>query len=178
MDLSALPFPTVAILGAMVAGAVVLIVAVRLSRRRRPGASELILDGSNVMHWRGDVPDLDTVRDVLRTLVARGFAPGVIFDANAGYLVSDRYRDDAWFAKRLGLPVARVLVVPKGVPADVTILRAARERGARIVTNDRYRDWTDLHPEVADPGHLVRGDYRGGSLRIDPGPLGRGVAKG
>ena len=44
---------------------------------------------------------------------------------------------------------------------------AARDLGARIVSNDRYRDWAADHPEVATPGHLVRGGYREGALWLD-----------
>lgn len=36
--------------------------------------------------------------------------------------------------------------------------------GARIVTNDRYRDWAEAHPEIATPGHLIRGGWREGKL--------------
>jgi hypothetical protein len=57
----------------------------------------------------------------------------------------------------LGLPQDQVLVVPKGSPADPWILTTARDFGARIVTNDRYRDWAEAHPEVAKPGFLVHG---------------------
>ncbi|TFL16480.1 NYN domain-containing protein [Jannaschia formosa] len=137
-----------------------------LGRGRKPGP-ELILDGSNVMHWREGGPSLDTVREAVDHLTAKGFTVGVIFDANAGYKLSGRYRDDDWFAAKLRLPGSRVVVVPRGTPADATILRAARDRGARIVTNDRFRDWADAHPEVTRPGHLVRGRYRAGRLQFD-----------
>ena len=36
--------------------------------------------------------------------------------------------------------------------------------GARIVSNDRFRDWEDRHPEVRDPGRLIPGGYRDGVL--------------
>lgn len=88
----------------------------------------------------------------------------MVFDANAGYLVSDRYLHHGGFGKLLGLPEDRVMVVPKGSPADATVLLAARDLGARIVTNDRYRDWADRHPEVREPGYLIRGGYRDGRL--------------
>jgi hypothetical protein len=58
-------------------------------------------------------------------------------------------------------------VVNKGNPADPTILAAARDLKARIVSNDRYRDWTESHPEVAKPGHVIRGGYRDGNLWLD-----------
>lgn len=90
--------------------------------------------------------------------------PGVIFDANAGYKINDRYLDDGAFASLLGLPDANVLVVPKGTPADRYILEAARSMGARIVTNDRFRDWEDSFPEVRQADLLIRGGFREGRL--------------
>ncbi|MCU0912684.1 MAG: hypothetical protein MUE98_15560, partial [Rhodobacteraceae bacterium] len=41
--------------------------------------------------------------------------------------------------------------------------------GAQIVTNDRFRDWVERFPEVRQPGHLVRGNYRDGALWLDLG---------
>ncbi len=67
----------------------------------------------------------------------------------------------------IGLPGDQVVVVPKGTVADLTVLAAARDLGARVVTNDRYRDWAEQHPEVREPGHLVRGGYRDGQLWLN-----------
>jgi hypothetical protein len=135
-----------------------------LVRRRRP---EVILDGSNVMHWNDGAPDLATVRDVLDAARRSGFAVGVMFDANAGYLLTGRNRHDDWFAARLGLPVRRVMVVPRGVQADGVILRAACDRGARIITNDRFRDWAELFPDVRRSGWLIRGRHDGSGVGLD-----------
>jgi hypothetical protein len=46
-------------------------------------------------------------------------------------------------------------------------LAAAADLGARVVTNDRYRDWVEQHPEVTEPGHLIRGGYKAGKLWLD-----------
>ncbi|HBT00918.1 MAG TPA: hypothetical protein DEB47_13885, partial [Citreicella sp.] len=100
-------------------------------------------------------------------LSAQGYAPGVVFDANVGYKLSDRYLDGFALAKLLGLRRDRVTVVARGTPADGVILAAARDHKARVVTNDRYRDWTDQHPEVAENGYLVRGGYRAGRLWLN-----------
>lgn len=137
------------------------------SRPRTPPPPPLVIDGSNVMHWRDNVADIAVVREVVVTLTSRGYAPGVAFDANAGYLISGRYMNERAFSEMLGLPVSRILVVGKGTPADPVILSAARDLSARIVTNDRYRDWAADHPEVATPGHLIRGGFRDGALWLD-----------
>jgi len=127
----------------------------------------IVVDGSNVMHWNGNVPQIETLQEVLEHLIRRGYTPGVVFDANAGYLIAGRYLNDRALARMLGLPPKRVMIVPKGSPADATVLAAARDLGARIVSNDRYRDWADGHPELQEPGWLIRGDYRDGRLRMD-----------
>lgn len=127
----------------------------------------IILDGSNIMHWKGAGPDIVAVKDTIQLLSAKGFAPGVVFDANVGYKLFDRYHDDAALARLLGLSRDRVMVVAKGTPADEVILAAARDHRARVVTNDRYRDWIERHPEIAVDGYLVRGGYRAGKVWLN-----------
>ncbi|MGL5010244.1 MAG: NYN domain-containing protein, partial [Paracoccaceae bacterium] len=127
-----------------------------------------VIDGSNVMHWRDKTPQLAPLLAVVAELTRRGLTPGVVFDANAGYKLSDRYHHDGAFGKMLGLPRDRVFVVPKGTPADGYVLTAARELNARVVSNDRFRDWQEDFPEVTQPGHVIRGGYRDGVLWLDP----------
>lgn len=141
---------------------------------------DFIIDGSNVMYWLDKTPQTQPLFDILSELRRRGFVVGVVFDANAGHKLWQRYRDDFYFSQHLGLSEEQVLVVPKGSPADPIILTAARNHGARIITNDRYRDWVDQFPEIATPGHLVRGGYRNGKLWLDEtalsGPIAEAVA--
>ena len=127
----------------------------------------ILVDGSNVMHWKDGTPQLGTLREVIAHLTQKGFTPGVVFDANAGYKVAGRYTHDRAMGQLLGLPQDRVFVAPKGTQADPLLLTTARDLQARIVTNDRYRDWAETHPEVADKGHLIRGGYRDGTLWLD-----------
>jgi hypothetical protein len=128
---------------------------------------DVIVDGSNVMHWKDGTPKIETVRAVVQDLTRRGYSPGVMFDANAGYLLTGTYQHDGFFGKALGLPQGRVMVVPKGTPADPHILNAARDKGARIVTNDRFRDWRDQFPEARKRGHLIRGGFKSGQLWLE-----------
>ena len=141
--------------------------APRRPARPKPAPNWIIVDGSNVMYWRDNTPQLATVKEVLAHLVTLGFTPGVVFDANAGYLLNGRYLHHGPFSQLLGLPEDRVMVVPKGTPADTIVLAAARDLGAPVVSNDRYRDWIGQHPEVANPGHVIRGGYRDGGLWLD-----------
>ncbi len=138
-----------------------------LFARRQVAPKYVVVDGSNVMHWKDKLPQLESVRAVVDQLTAAGYAPGVVFDANAGYKLLGKYTHDLAFSKLLGLPHNRVLVVAKGTPADPVILASARELGARIVSNDRFRDWAETHPEVRLPGHVIAGGYRDGQVWLD-----------
>ena len=143
------------------------ILLIRSGIRRVRRKQWVVVDGSNVMHWRDGKPRLENVKEAVAQLEASGFTPGVVFDANAGYLLFDKYLHHRAFAKRLGLPEERVMVVPNGTPADPTILAASRDHGARILTNDQFRDWSDQHPEIKDPGYLITGRYASGRLKLD-----------
>lgn len=136
----------------------------RRSRQRKP----ILIDGSNVLHWRNGKPDLTLVKQLVQTLTQAGYAPGVVFDANIGYKISDRFLNDTRLAEMLDLPVAQVMVSPKGVPADLYLLEAARDTGAAIVTNDRFRDWQEEFPETANASRLIRGGFKEGALYLEP----------
>ena len=74
---------------------------------RKPGQNKLgrrqqvIIDGSNVMYWKDGEPRLDSVSEVLLKLSKMGFDPGVIFDANVGYLLTGKHKNDEGMSKRL-----------------------------------------------------------------------------
>lgn len=127
----------------------------------------VVVDGSNVMHWNGGTPKLETVLELNAYLTEHGYMPGVVFDANVGYKVQGKFLNDRALAGLLGLPKDRVMVVPKGSPADPLILTAARDLDAKIVSNDRFRDWAEKYPEVDQSGYLMRGGYRSGKLWVD-----------
>ncbi|UOA26604.1 hypothetical protein [Pseudosulfitobacter sp. DSM 107133] len=155
------------------AAALLLLRRPRAAPKRRPAPRKartgppVILDGSNVMYWKTQSPDLAPVREVVNTLTDRGLSSSVIFDANAGHLLYGKYWHGTDFAAALNLPDSHVRVVDKGTPADPLILQTARDLRAPIVTNDRYRDWLDQFPEARKRGHLIRGGYRKGPLWLD-----------
>lgn len=145
----------------------------RKSRAKAPGKARAgkkplaVIVGSNVMHWQESTPQLEPVIAVVRLLERQGYRAGVIFDANAGYRLQDRYMDDDVLGRRLGLPEDRVLVVPKGQQADPFLLTYARDSGAIVISNDRFRDRIAEYPELAAPGRLVRGGWRDGRVWLD-----------
>ncbi len=151
-----------------VSASLILLLRTLFTGARGPARGEpVILDGSNILYWENGEPRIETVRKVLSHLLEQGYAPGVIFDANVGYIVSGSYMHDGTLAKSLGVSRDRVMVVPKGTPADPAILTAARDLGARIVTNDRYRDWAGDYPEISQPGYLIHGALAGGKVSLD-----------
>ncbi|SEW30482.1 Zc3h12a-like Ribonuclease NYN domain-containing protein [Cognatiyoonia koreensis] len=126
----------------------------------------IVLDGSNVMFWGGD-PSAKTLNHVIGHITQKDFSPIVIFDASAGYRLSDRFMTEGDFARLTSLPEKQILVVNKGVVADAVILDFASEHNLRIVTNDRYRDWSGSFPIVREKGRLLRGDFKQGNVRLN-----------
>lgn len=131
-----------------------------------PAARErhVVIDGSNLLYWYNEKPDLMPVRAAISVMQARGFVPGVVFDTHVGAKIGAQDQDDRSLAEQLALPPDRVLVVPRGIPADHCILQVARDLSAPVVTNDQFRDWVADFPEFTQPGRLIRGGYRNGDL--------------
>lgn len=139
-------------------------------RRERSAGPEpyahVVVDGSNVMFWRDNTPSLDTVTEVVTTLVENGYRPVVWFDANAGYHLIGRYAHDGELARVLGLPERQVIVVPKGTPADPALLAGARALRAPVVSNDRFRDWQADFGDVL-AGQMIRGRPVADGIHLD-----------
>ena len=142
-----------------------LLSAVALRKRRR--GNRVLIDGSNVMYWKGGSPQIETLKEVIAKIAEQRLLPAVVFDANAGYLLAGKYQHHHAMAKMVGLSEDHVMVAPKGTPADSFLLMAARDFDAPIVTNDRYRDWADDYPEISQPGRLIQGGYRKGALWLE-----------
>lgn len=138
-----------------------------------PSRAWIVVDGSNVLHWDDEVPAIATVARVVGELRSRGFVPVVWFDANVGYRIGDRYMGPALLARALDLPARQVFVAPKGTPADPLLLEGAAVLNARVVTNDRFRDWAADHPKIHEPGFLVPGRIRDGAVTLTMQDTGR-----
>lgn len=117
----------------------------------------VVVDGSNVMHWAGDGAELTSIVQVIAHLKAQGYQTAIVFDANVGYKLEDKFIGSRELARKLGLSSDAVVVVDKGQPADRLILQVARELGAKVVSNDRFREWADDFPEVMEAGRVMRG---------------------
>lgn len=132
-----------------------------------PLKATVVVDGSNVMHWGGDA-SMMVLRRVVGALVQKDHTPIVLFDANVGWKLFDRYQDDAAMAAHLGLPSRQVFVVSKGEVADERILHLADELDLPVVSNDRFRDWSVHYPWVSDKGRTLRGEWAEGAVRWGP----------
>lgn len=131
------------------------ILLLRFKLRKR--TNWVIVDGSNVLYWDKDEPNLHSVRLVIQKLVLDGFEPVLWFDANVGYFVSGRYMNSASLSKALRYPARRITVAPKGTPADPLLISDAERLRALIVTNDRFRDWQEHFPRVTKQDAFLRG---------------------
>lgn len=134
----------------------------RLSRPLDP-AKNIVVDGSNVMHWDGE-PSALILNRVLVALDEKGLNPVVFFDANVGYKLWDRHANARHVAPKIGVAVDRVVVAPSGVTADELLLEFAVKHGLRVVTNDRFLDWRVKYPRAGEKGFLVKGEWRQGNV--------------
>lgn len=137
-----------------------------LRLKLRKPANWVVVDGSNVLYWENDEPALQSVRLVIEKLVSEGFEPIVWFDANIGYLVVGHYMNPAKLSKALRFPARQIWVAPKGTPADPLLIADAAKLNARIVTNDRFRDWEEQFPQVAQQDLFLRGTIRKKSVHF------------
>jgi hypothetical protein len=100
---------------------------------RKPRIS--IVDGSNVAHsTEGAAPRLANIAIMRDKLIEKGFQPVLVVDAALRHQIDDR----AGYEKMVD--AGEVKQAPAGTDADYFILSFARELGARVVSNDRFRD--------------------------------------
>lgn len=97
--------------------------------------SPVLVDGSNVAHaTEGGEARLDNIQLVMRKLSSDGFTPLIVADAALRHQIDDK----AGYEKLIDDGI--VHQAPAGTDADYFILSFARQMGARILTNDRFRD--------------------------------------
>lgn len=157
---------------ATIASALLIFLPGKPSRSRQsqkpPQIPWVVIDGSNVLFWSPTGAALATVVQVLRRVEAAGLCPVVWFDANVGYRVGDRWLGPIELAKALNIPCKQVFVAEKGHPADPFLLKMAIQRGARVITNDRYRDWVAQFPDIKKPGFLIQGRFGAKGVELLP----------
>ncbi len=139
----------------------------RGKRRQKPSKQRYVMvDGSNVLYWKNERVDVAPLQDLVLSLTGKGWVPVLWFDANAGYLIADRYMGPKDLAVLFGVPEKQVHVAPKGTPADPLLLDGAKALKAQIISNDRFRDWKGSHPILHGKKRLVTGVWRKNGVEL------------
>ncbi|WP_299417601.1 hypothetical protein [uncultured Sulfitobacter sp.] len=129
---------------------------------------KIMLDGSNILFWRGEQAQLELPKEVARALVSRRFEPVLYFDHSIKQYAEQEYLDDL-------LHLVDVVVAPRGTPADKLLLERAQQGRVQIVSNDRFRDWRSHHPRLRGDwlvtGSIKKGGRVSFSKKLRPAPL-------
>lgn len=113
----------------------------KTGRRRRRNI--VLVDGSNVAHvTEGAVARLANIRLVQEKLREEGFEPIIVADAALRHQIDETHAYEAMIES------GSVQQAPAGTDADWFILNFARELGAPVLSNDRFRDRIAHFPEV------------------------------
>ena len=104
-----------------------------------------LIDASNVAHsTEGGAARLANILAVRDKLAEEGYAPVIVADAALRHQID---QPDAY--ERL-VDDGTIRQAPAGTDADYFLLAFARELGASVVSNDRFRDRLDTFPEARD----------------------------
>jgi len=112
---------------------------------RETTSNVAIVDGSNVAHCtEGEPAHVANLLAVREKLCEEGLEPIIVADAALRHQIDDPAR----YEKMIDDGMVRQ--APAGTDADYFILSFARELGASIVSNDRFRDRIKQFPEARD----------------------------
>lgn len=127
---------------------------------------QVVIDGSNVLYWGGEEPDINTLKSVIDTVHRQGYEPIIWFDANVGYKISDRYLGPNELAHILRLTPRQIYVTEKGTQADPYILEMAAQLSTTVISKDQYRDFEATHPWIREPGRRLGGHMKAADFGI------------
>lgn len=122
------------------------------------GKEMIVIDGANVAYEEksaGGRPKLSNLLKVRRELEERGFEALILVDASLKYDIDDQTQLESLIASQ------QVRQVPAGTDADFFIIQLAEQLDARIVTNDRYKDYAERFPWIQErrlPYMIVKGE--------------------
>lgn len=125
------------------------------------GELRFVIDGTNLVLLHGRAhPELRYVLALCTYLADRGADPVCYFDANIRYILGDSGGDQlAVFEQLEATPwwSDALQVVPSGTDADAWILQRAKADGARVISNDKYRDRARKNRWIWKRRHAVVG---------------------
>lgn len=105
----------------------------------------VLIDGSNVAHSsEGEKARLANILLIEEKIREDGMEPIIVADAALRHQIDDRGRYEKL------VEAGKIKQAPAGTDADYFILSFARELGASVVSNDRYRDRIARYPEVEE----------------------------
>jgi hypothetical protein len=122
------------------------------------GREVVIIDGANVAYEErsaGGKPKLSNLLRVRGELEGRGFEAVILVDASLKYDIDDQSQLETLIHSQ------QVRQVPAGTDADYFIIQLAEQFNARVVTNDRYKDYLEQYPWINDrrlPYMIVKGE--------------------
>lgn len=102
----------------------------------------IVVDGANVAYIeksKSGNPKVDNLLAVHSELKGKGFEPIIIVDASLQYEIDDAEKFESLVENQT------IRQAPAGTDADFFILETAREHKAKIVTNDRYKDYQNKY---------------------------------
>lgn len=104
-----------------------------------------LIDGSNVAHaGERESARLENITIICDKLEGEGFTPIVVVDAALRHQIDNEQEYGRLVDK------GTIRQAPAGTDADYFILSFARELGASIVSNDRFRDLQEAFPEARE----------------------------
>ncbi len=122
------------------------------------GKKTVVIDGANVAYEErsaGGKPKFSNLLKVRRELEEKGFEAVILVDASLKYDIDDQEQLENLIRSQ------QVRQVPAGTDADYFIIQFADQLDAVIVTNDRYKDYSDQYPWIPDrrlPYMIVKGE--------------------
>ena len=122
------------------------------------GKEVVVIDGANVAYEErsaGGKPKLSNLLKVKRELEERGCEALIIVDASLKYDIDDQTQLETLIRSQ------QVRQVPAGTDADYFIIQFADQLDARVVTNDRYKDYAQQYPWLTQrrmPYMIVKGE--------------------
>jgi hypothetical protein len=113
--------------------------------KRISGEGYVLIDGANVMHNGAEKPLLSNLELAMTRLQSEGHTCIVFVDANIKYQLEEEERKKF----ETMLQTEHVRQVPAGTQADIWVLQYANDMPrSRILSNDRFEEWTDEFPVI------------------------------
>lgn len=113
--------------------------------------SLICIDGSNVIMRKGRKPRVEILRAIMAALEGNGYRVKTFVDKSVFPRLM-RYEDEDGVAfLKCGEKKGVVTVAPSKTEADGQLLQLVKfEKDAHAISNDRYRDYVEMHPWIKD----------------------------